>query len=124
MDVLLAEKMGCFTMFKARRWRKSKTHTKVHSGTFYLSQDILKALDIIARIENQSRSVIVECALVFQRAKYDWDKCKKRTYKKPKKIPASQRNPKGHCKKKQREAFKQECLFATSDSNSNRTICE
>ncbi|MCI5968582.1 ribbon-helix-helix domain-containing protein [Helicobacter sp.] len=84
----------------------------MHSCTFYLSQEMLQMLDIIALLENQSRSVIVECALMFKKGKYDWQKCKAKTYKKKKKIPFAQRNLKRYCKQKQASAFKQECLFA------------
>ncbi|MCI5632405.1 ribbon-helix-helix domain-containing protein [Helicobacter sp.] len=105
-------------MFKARRWREKKARTKVHSCTFYLTQDMLQTLDVIARLENQSRSVIVECALMFKKGKYGWEQCKRKTYKKTKKIPFAQRNLKRYCKQKQAREFKQECLFANGNQAS------
>ncbi|PZT47714.1 hypothetical protein B6S12_07585 [Helicobacter valdiviensis] len=87
---------------------------KIHSNSFYLSLSLLKALDKVAEIEGQSRSVIVERALIYyfeKENKNAWEKSK-RAYKKAKKIYFKKTNPKKHRKTFQTKTYLQECLFA------------
>ncbi len=47
------------------KWYVKKRTGKVQTGAFYLPENLLKQLDLIADLECQSRSAIVEVALRF-----------------------------------------------------------
>ncbi|KAA6234367.1 CopG family transcriptional regulator [Campylobacter sp. LR264d] len=71
---------------------KRKLNTKVQSTSFYLDENLLYILDEIARLEVQSRSIIVERMIYFFTKGEDakaWKRSKK-FYKKKKKIYVSQ----------------------------------
>lgn len=92
---------------------KKKRNTKIHSGSFYLSQKFLEILDLIAQIEGQSRSVIIERVVLYKSGGSDaksWDKSK-RAYKKKKKIFATQRNAKKNKNRSKESADFKNALF-------------
>lgn len=92
-------------------YKKKKT-AKIHSGTFFIPESLLKKLDFIVHFENQSRSVIVERAILFNLGgkNNEWEKSK-RIYKKKKKIFNAQRCFKKHCKECKNSKNKQERFF-------------
>lgn len=47
------------------KWYVKKRTGKVQTGAFYLPESLLEKLDLIADLEHQSRSAIVEVALRF-----------------------------------------------------------
>lgn len=68
---------------------KRKRTAKEKSTSFYLKESLLEKIDLIADLEGQSRSIIVEMCIEFY-LKGKWDdeseffKFKRKFYKKPK----------------------------------------
>ncbi len=86
-------------------YKKTKT-PKIHSGSFYLTEQTLEVLNFIAELENISRSLIIENALIsaFKGFK-NGEKKKKKIY------PKAKHNQKNR-KNKQTKKYIQKCLFA------------
>lgn len=84
-----------------------KTRTpKIHSGSFYLTEQTLEVLNFIAEFENTTRSLIVENALISAFKGFEYgEKKKKKIY------PKAKHNQKNR-KNKQTKKYIQECLFA------------
>lgn len=71
-------------------WYVKKRTGKVNTNSFYLPEAVLKKLDFIAELENQSRSVIVEVALRFEKGgtNAEFARVKRKFYKREKKAKA------------------------------------
>ncbi len=79
---------------------KKNNRQKIHSGSFYLSQQFLDILSLVAEFEGQSKSVIIERAILYKiggENEKSWEKSK-RAYKKKKKIFTKKRNAKANKK--------------------------
>lgn len=86
-------------------YKKTKT-PKIHSGSFYLTEQTLEVLNFIAEIENKSRSLIVENAFISAFKGF------KDGEKKEKKIHSKTKHTQENRKNKQTKKYIQKCLFA------------
>lgn len=94
---------------------------KEQTNSFYLSDELLKCLDLIADIEGQSRSVVIERALFFVRIntrggyrdeRKAWKNSQKKyNNKKKKKVHSKQKCHKADSKGGKSKRNKQKCLF-------------
>lgn len=69
---------------------QTKNKAKEKSTSFYLSKNLLEKIDFIAKLERQSRSIIIETCINFyvKGANNEiFAKTKRKYYKKPKKKP-------------------------------------
>ncbi|TLD83937.1 hypothetical protein LS70_003775 [Helicobacter sp. MIT 11-5569] len=95
-----------------RRWRKAPLKgKKENSSSFYLGLDMLEKIALVASLENQSKSAVVECALVLFGGNYDLFKAKQKAFKKKKKILSTQGRVKRLEQRVQKAKNVQERLF-------------
>lgn len=78
---------------------------KIHSGSFYLTQEVLEDLNYLAEIESKSRSLVVEDILIFA------FKGGKNAEKKKKIYPKTKHNQKNK-KNIQKAEYVSKSLFA------------
>ncbi len=86
---------------------------KEHTGSFFLSEEVLAKLDLIAEFEKVSRSIIIERIILAREVGYE--KAKRKVRKKTKKVQVKNgkhQEAKPLCQKR---VFIQKCLFEPRD---------
>lgn len=89
---------------------KRKKYAKISTNSFYLSDEDLKDIEKLCFLHNQSRNNIFEWAIRYYLGG-DFERAKKQSFKKAKKILAKKKCIKSTHKKLENEETQQECLF-------------
>lgn len=92
---------------------KRKKTAKQSSNSFYLEQEVLLKLDKLGFIYNQSRNIIIETALRFY-LRGDYEKSKRQSFKKKKKVPFQKKPFKRAFKTSKEETKEQKFNFTFS----------